>query len=156
MKVCIKCKEEKDESMFHKHKMGKSGVRTVCKPCRNYLSREFKKEHRDATREYNKRWKQEHPEMCRAQKHKRRVMSTNSPFPKEFKLGSYCWVCLSTEKLTVDHIIPVSRGGTNSIENLITLCGSCNSSKGSMLYSEWFEKRAYHFQTWLLSQTEVL
>ncbi|MDE0090062.1 MAG: HNH endonuclease signature motif containing protein [Thaumarchaeota archaeon] len=31
---------------------------------------------------------------------------------------------------TIDHIVPVSRGGTDRIDNLQLLCGACNSKKG--------------------------
>lgn len=37
----------------------------------------------------------------------------------------------------VDHIVPLSRGGNHSYENLQCLCKSCNSSKGAKLMSEW-------------------
>lgn len=45
--------------------------------------------------------------------------------------GYRCRRCLSTSKLTIDHIKPISRGGTNIPENLQILCGSCNSTKGA-------------------------
>lgn len=37
---------------------------------------------------------------------------------------------------TVDHIIPLSRNGTDTWENTVTACFSCNSRKGSKLLSE--------------------
>lgn len=49
--------------------------------------------------------------------------------------AQYNWTCPACRqsepkiKLTEDHIIPVSRGGSNNIENIQPLCGSCNSKK---------------------------
>ena len=36
----------------------------------------------------------------------------------------------SKESLTLDHVIPKSKGGPNSWKNLVTCCGSCNVKKG--------------------------
>ena len=43
---------------------------------------------------------------------------------------SYCEKQLSTEELSVDHIIPKSRGGKDTWENLTTACKTCNCTKG--------------------------
>lgn len=47
-----------------------------------------------------------------------------------FKRDGYkCLKCGKDYSLSVDHIVPVSKGGLNIISNLQTLCTSCNSSK---------------------------
>ncbi len=42
-----------------------------------------------------------------------------------------CLRCNRRRKLTPDHVVPVSKGGTSSIQNIQPLCGPCNSSKGT-------------------------
>lgn len=42
-----------------------------------------------------------------------------------------CAYCNSKENLTIDHIIPTSRGGKNTWENMISCCGRCNLKKGN-------------------------
>jgi 5-methylcytosine-specific restriction endonuclease McrA len=58
---------------------------------------------------------------------------------KEYKrlYNSPCAFCGATEKITMDHIIPISRSGNHSIGNLQPLCRRCNSSKKSRLVSEY-------------------
>lgn len=44
--------------------------------------------------------------------------------------GNKCNMCHSLEYLSIDHIIPLSKGGSDDLTNLQILCRSCNSSKG--------------------------
>lgn len=45
--------------------------------------------------------------------------------------GHSCQYCGCTHRLTLDHVIPRSRGGQHTWENLVAACESCNHSKGN-------------------------
>lgn len=47
--------------------------------------------------------------------------------------GGKCVECMSKEKLCFDHIVPFSRGGSNTVRNLQLLCEGCNLSKGNRI-----------------------
>ena len=47
--------------------------------------------------------------------------------------GYKCAICGSEEEITKDHIVPVSKGGGDSISNIQPLCWSCNKKKGNKL-----------------------
>lgn len=48
-----------------------------------------------------------------------------------FKRDNYkCVYCGSGKNLTIDHVIPKSKGGDNSWTNLVTSCSRCNCNKG--------------------------
>jgi len=50
--------------------------------------------------------------------------------------GYRCQYCGSTRHLTIDHVVPRSRGGSTSWENVVTSCAPCNVRKGASLLSE--------------------
>ena len=57
-------------------------------------------------------------------------------FTKEkLKYGKICTCCGLTDihNLTKDHIIPLSKGGTDTPDNIQLLCWACNGSKGARL-----------------------
>ena len=56
-----------------------------------------------------------------------------------------CVYCGGNKKLTIDHVIPKSRGGENSWENMVTCCFDCNSSKRTFSQKDFFAhvKRIY-------------
>jgi 5-methylcytosine-specific restriction endonuclease McrA len=43
----------------------------------------------------------------------------------------YCGIRRSPREVTCDHVVPVSRGGITSWDNLVTACKPCNHHKGS-------------------------
>lgn len=53
-----------------------------------------------------------------------------------------CYYCSKTFKandLTMDHVVPLSRGGRSTKDNLVTSCKECNNRKKTLLPMEWEE-----------------
>src|SRR3954462_6133314 len=50
--------------------------------------------------------------------------------------GYSCQYCGATSRLTVDHVVPRSRGGGTSWENMVTSCAPCNPRKADRLCHE--------------------
>jgi hypothetical protein len=65
--------------------------------------------------------------------------ATRQPIPDDVKMfvwqrdGGRCVKCGSKENLEFDHIVPLSKGGSNTERNLQLLCERCNRSKGGNL-----------------------
>ena len=49
-----------------------------------------------------------------------------------------CAYCGSEENLTLDHITPRTKGGSDRVINVLCACHSCNHSKGHQMWSDWF------------------
>lgn len=50
--------------------------------------------------------------------------------------GNKCQYCGSTKNLTIDHVIPKSKSGKDTWDNLVVACSPCNSKKGDRLLEE--------------------
>ena len=59
--------------------------------------------------------------------------------------NTHCWYCNcevnSPQELTIDHLFPRSKGGTNETDNIFLVCKKCNSSKGNKDVIAWFEEK---------------
>jgi 5-methylcytosine-specific restriction endonuclease McrA len=51
----------------------------------------------------------------------------------------YCGRKTAFKDLTMDHLVPLARGGRSTRENLVPSCKKCNNKKKSMLPLEWEE-----------------
>jgi len=102
--------------------------------------------YRERTREqrnaYNSAWRKKNPGKTLAHVHARRARKNGNGGTylavewEELKrlYGHRCLACGRAEpniKLVIDHVIPLARGGENTICNIQPLCATCNDSKGS-------------------------
>jgi len=82
----------------------------------------------------------------------RMIYKNRVPFTKKnvFIRDAYkCQYCGTNIELTIDHIIPVSRGGKNTFENCVAACKPCNNKKNNRTPSEanMFLRRQPHAPT---------
>ena len=98
-------------------------------------NRKWAAENPELERESKRRWKAENPEAEVLSEQRRRARKqANGVFVvtvREAKrlLAQPCYLCLVAPSTTLDHVIPISRGGRHSIGNLLGACLFCNSSK---------------------------
>lgn len=52
-------------------------------------------------------------------------------------LCHYCGVRVGSRGLTMDHVVPLIRGGKSTRGNVVPACKACNSKKQSLLPWEW-------------------
>jgi 5-methylcytosine-specific restriction endonuclease McrA len=120
-------KKEQSLKSYYKNKEKNSAKR---------LSPEFKAK----KAETDKIWRQKNQDKQRQYSHNKRAAKRNSQ--GKFTAGEWanlkeiynhsCANCMIRDSnLTVDHIIPLSKGGSNSLSNIQPLCLSCNCSKSA-------------------------
>jgi hypothetical protein len=85
------------------------------------------------------RWRAKNPEAAKVINQRRRGLErgaegTFSRAEWEEKLELYgrcCAYCRRPRKMTIHHVVPLAKGGTNYASNIVPACGSCNSSIGT-------------------------
>jgi 5-methylcytosine-specific restriction endonuclease McrA len=88
-----------------------------------------------------------HPEYSLACTEKRRALKNHSCGDidmRDFKrmcedYGNKCLACGKQDKLAMDHVVPLTKGGVHRIDNIQPLCKSCNSKK----YNKHIDYRPY-------------
>lgn len=54
-----------------------------------------------------------------------------------------CAYCGKTHEITMEHIIPISKGGLTSVLNIVPACSTCNSSKNNKDMLEWYTAQSF-------------
>ena len=104
-------------------------------------------------RERERDWVRRNPDRRRAKAHRRRSREANAEgfwTADEWAAlvevhWNACAYCGRFRPLTVDHRIPLARGGSNWIWNLLPACSSCNRKKGAR--TEWEFRRDLQSET---------
>jgi len=63
--------------------------------------------------------------------HQSRALSRKNIMMRDKYTCQYCHKVFNSAELTLDHVIPRSRGGETSWENLVASCNPCNNRKGN-------------------------
>lgn len=59
------------------------------------------------------------------------------------KWNYQCAYCGSEKNLTLDHITPRSKGGSDRVTNVLCACQECNISKGHRTWYDWYLKQNF-------------
>jgi 5-methylcytosine-specific restriction endonuclease McrA len=139
MKKCYKCKEIKSLDDFYRDRSSWDGYKGACKSCSNKAVRAWIENNRDSRREHVRAFDKRNPEWNNAKTAKRRSQRKAAEVEEldnlyiERVYEFYGRICLSceSEDVSLDHVIPLSKGGTHSYKNFQPLCMACNMKKGN-------------------------
>lgn len=105
---------------------------------------------------YGKAWKKANPErhafLNRMTQHRRRarlraadagVIDQTTWRKVVADFDGLCAYCRRRPGITVDHVIPLVRGGKHELSNLVPACKRCNSSKGIKEVQAWLASAAF-------------
>lgn len=71
----------------------------------------------------------------------------------KLQMGNQCAYCGDDDaatKYSIDHILPQIKGGLDVGDNLIMVCSSCNSSKRHTDLLEWYDRKDWYVDPWIL------
>jgi len=140
-KKCISCQKVKALVEFNLRTNSTDGRESRCRLCyremkrqRNSLNPPYKanpERHKAAWHNYNSK-----------KKLSSGVITADVIEAIFLAYGKKCLACGSRDNIAIDHVVPITQGGSNLIDNLQPLCRSCNSSKGNRSSADY---RTYVF-----------
>lgn len=77
----------------------------------------------------------------RAERDKARTLRKSRWWQQKTSSGlcHYCQKKVAYKNITMDHLVPLARGGRSTKDNLVPSCKNCNNLKKSMMPLEWEE-----------------
>lgn len=108
--------------------------------------REWQTLHPEKVKGYKRKWSVANLDKHAEYEHRRRGLKrarTIEDCSEKIRLlrrKRFChWCCdkIPDGKVTIDHVVPLARGGLHSNDNLVAACLACNSGRRDKLVSEW-------------------
>ena len=110
LRKCLRCKEIfklNFLNFYHNNAKGTSGFGWYCKECHKIKNRKY---------------------------YRKTLLLDRFKLLKKFNFTcQYCGRKAPKVELQIDHIFPVSKGGTNDLDNLTIACADCNIGKGNKI-----------------------
>lgn len=146
-KKCSKCRLEKTISEFYSSAYSSDGVASYCKICKSKIRKNWHQRTKSDRKIQRNEYLKKNPQILHKIRENRRTREYNAVgnhtleewLAKKKEFDNLCGYCKLGKPLTKDHMTPLSRGGTNSIDNIIPACKSCNSAKCDKTYKEFME-----------------
>jgi len=117
--------------------------------------REYYQEHREEIATRNRQYGQKHPKKIQELKRRRRIRKRKARIgpvdgQKLYTLyNNTCIYCGGKNDLTLDHIVPLIKGGVHCEDNLVVACRSCNSSKQDQSLEDWLQTQ-HKSRAWVM------
>lgn len=143
IKLRVKAYRERNPGKIKAH-------RELRKKEKSVYNKIYRSENKDKVNACQKSWLARNKERGLSRTRKWRARLYNAPgggwIPdEEVRLKKdYCNRCAYCGRelpLSMDHVVPLSRGGSNIIENIVPACKSCNSSKKNTPLLIWMHKK---------------
>lgn len=136
-KFCTSCLTLREKTKFYKSSSTSDGLGTACKDC--ITKRKDVEKIRAATTRYRARNPEKHKAQHRIHQYNRKakIKATDDGTVTEDLLKvlysdticPYCLEYVEESERTIEHVVPLSKGGLHSDSNLVMCCNGCNSSK---------------------------
>lgn len=156
---CVDCKnistnewKEKNKEWFPEH--CRKYARQRQQKNRNLFAqkcKEWRLKNPEKQKQLNKDWKSRNPESRRVHEAKRRALKKKSCgsysvkdvkglIENQYGVCVYCKESI-VDKYHVDHKTPLSRGGSNELDNIQILCPTCNQRKYNKTHDEFLKQK---------------
>ncbi len=121
----------------------------------DYVTQRFR-ENKEELVAYNRKWYHDNLERARelvrnssSRRRAREAKVINDLTMEEWievsnRFNNQCAYCENNTDITLDHVIPIFKGGGHTKSNVVPACKSCNSSKQARDVEEWYKEQDFY------------